>query len=215
MSNHAFIVFGRTLRTELKVCKYHRKSTALHFGNCDWKRHLCSDAGDKDKFGDAYCPLFRPKRVVILSRITRYEFEKLMYKDVTEEQFQAKVRCHFIKYYVSKNASSSYNATFNVPSLLTCQLYLDCGYLPINSPLNIKYCKKNKHTCMFLLIIFCMLDIETVEQIHLISFLFPVVLYLADFYKLALVVIFIPYLKRNHCPKNIFILYMSLYLLIC
>lgn len=45
-----------------------------------------------DRFGDVDSAIFRPHRVVILSRITRYEFEKILYKDLTEEQFKSKVK---------------------------------------------------------------------------------------------------------------------------
>ena len=45
-----------------------------------------------ERFGDEDTATFKPRRVVILSRITRYEFEKLRHKDSTEEQFKSKVR---------------------------------------------------------------------------------------------------------------------------
>lgn len=53
----------------------------------------CLNNTSKDKFGDEDLAVFNPRRAVILSRITRYEFEKLWYKDSTEEQFKSKVIC--------------------------------------------------------------------------------------------------------------------------
>ncbi|XP_060567958.1 NAD kinase 2, mitochondrial-like [Ruditapes philippinarum] len=44
-----------------------------------------------ERFGDEDTATFKPRRVVILSRITRYEFEKLRHKDSTEEQFKSKM----------------------------------------------------------------------------------------------------------------------------
>ncbi|XP_052775976.1 NAD kinase 2, mitochondrial-like [Mya arenaria] len=55
-------------------------------------RYFSGLVGNKDKYGDVETPIFRPKRVVILSRITRYEFEKIRYKDAAEDQFKAKMQ---------------------------------------------------------------------------------------------------------------------------
>ncbi|KAH3696296.1 NAD kinase 2, mitochondrial-like isoform X2 [Dreissena polymorpha] len=59
--------------------------SGCHSGYC---KQLCTIVGNEEKFGKLNYPMFKPNRVVILSRITRYEFEKLMYKDATEEQFK-------------------------------------------------------------------------------------------------------------------------------
>lgn len=47
--------------------------------------------GNLEQFGHVDLAIFKPRRVVILSRITRYEFEKIWHKDATEEQFKSKV----------------------------------------------------------------------------------------------------------------------------
>lgn len=59
-----------------------------HIDRC---RFYSKAIGNTRKFGNVNTPVFKPKKVVILSRITRYEFEKIRYKDVTEEQFKSKV----------------------------------------------------------------------------------------------------------------------------
>lgn len=54
-------------------------------------RSLSIECTNKERFGDEDLAIFKPRRVVILSRITRYEFEKLWHKDSTEEQFKSKM----------------------------------------------------------------------------------------------------------------------------
>ncbi|WAR24403.1 NAKD2-like protein [Mya arenaria] len=66
----------------IRLCGYHIPS----------KMEVNGLVGNKDKYGDVETPIFRPKRVVILSRITRYEFEKIRYKDAAEDQFKAKMQ---------------------------------------------------------------------------------------------------------------------------
>ena len=55
-----------------------------------------SNADEKcsDKFGNVSSPIFKPARAAILSRITRYEFEKLRYKGISEEGLKEKVDLH-------------------------------------------------------------------------------------------------------------------------
>ena len=55
------------------------------------KRFYSNVIGNTRKFGHVNAPVFKPEKVVILSRITRYEFEKIRYKDESEEQFKSKV----------------------------------------------------------------------------------------------------------------------------
>lgn len=56
------------------------------------KFHSISNViGNTRKFGHVNSPVFKPKKVVILSRITRYEFEKIRYKNISEEDFKSKV----------------------------------------------------------------------------------------------------------------------------
>ena len=49
------------------------------------------DVKCNEKFGSVNSPIFKPSRAAILSRITRYEFEKLRYKGISEEGLKEKV----------------------------------------------------------------------------------------------------------------------------
>ena len=54
-------------------------------------RSLGTDVQGNEKFGSDTSPIFKPCRAAILSRITRYEFEKLGHKGISEEGLKEKV----------------------------------------------------------------------------------------------------------------------------
>lgn len=54
-------------------------------------RTSAADVKCNEKFGSVESPIFKPSRVAILSRITRYEFEKLRYKGISEEGLKEKL----------------------------------------------------------------------------------------------------------------------------
>ena len=54
-------------------------------------RPLSTHVKSENKYGTDDSPIFQPCRVAILSRITRYEFEKLRHKGISEEGLKEKV----------------------------------------------------------------------------------------------------------------------------
>lgn len=56
---------------------------------CIFNARQISDS--HDIFGSVQSPIFTPKKAVLLSRITRYEYEKLRYKGISEDDLKHKV----------------------------------------------------------------------------------------------------------------------------
>lgn len=54
-------------------------------------RTLVTNVHGYAKFGSDSSPIFKPRKAAVLSRITRYEFEKLRHKGISEEEFKEKV----------------------------------------------------------------------------------------------------------------------------
>ena len=81
----------------LPFCFYALKSNCIVrtqpscLSQVPFKRFISSSLERASIFGSDEAPYFKPQRVVILARITRYEFEKLRYKNLSEDGLKEKV----------------------------------------------------------------------------------------------------------------------------
>ncbi|KAL4236084.1 NAD kinase 2 [Mactra antiquata] len=81
----------KNLSIDSTLCQSAVQKTCCTRNGCVRSYSCSKTLGNVERFGDGDTALFKPRRIVILSRITRYEFEKILYKDFTEEQFQQKM----------------------------------------------------------------------------------------------------------------------------
>ena len=84
----------------LQDCFLNICSTASSNAKASTFRPHSTHVNKVSKFGIDNAPIFKPCRVAILSRITRYEFEKLRHKGISEEGLKEKVTSLLIIKYI-------------------------------------------------------------------------------------------------------------------
>ena len=69
------------------AAKAHLHQSPLHRPNVRWATTATS------RFRDNAVPVFKPKRVVVLTKMTRYEYERRLHSKLSEREFRTFVSC--------------------------------------------------------------------------------------------------------------------------